>query len=285
MSLIRARMMTTNHTLAATSVSASPTPDAGYPAENLLDPDRTKICRVTATSATFTFTGLGSPWAHALMMTGLGWSVTAQFRLLGDDTPDWNDPAYDSGWQNAYPAAMPFGAGLLGEWAMGGYITPAQAPYYRPILPFYFGGLKTYDNYRLTISDPDGDGKISLGVAAICRMIQLKRNPTTGWSAESVDTTEIRESTAGAPKVARPGTRFDRLKMSFRNVPDEDWPAIHTELKSLGKGTPWFFALRPEAGGADEAFLTLYGTAENYSGFRNDGPNRNSFNLTFAETP
>ena len=285
MSFNRCRLMTSNAALDAASVTVSPAPDAGYPASNLQDPDRSKLCRTTGASAEYTFSVPTSPWVQVLALTGLDYSPTAQIRLRGnDEDAGWTAPKYDSGYQPAYPASFPRGSSPKGRYGKGGYLTPAVAPYYRAIFCWWLPELHARKFWKVNLSDPDSTtGKIGIGVIGLCNMIEMTRNFINPWSLKSVDTTAMIETADGGVKPGRMGTRYRVAEMEFENIPDEDKYFIDLELTNLGKSTPWFIAMHSNDAGADSPFTTLYGTTDFYSGMKDRGPDQNDFKLVFRE--
>jgi hypothetical protein len=275
-----------NHTLDALSISVTPAPDSGYEAANLLDPDRTKICRVTAASITITISMSGNPWVHAMALTGLEYTPSAQVKIMGDDTQNWTSPDYDSGWQGAYPAALGFGGDLFGRYGFGGYVTPEDFPYYRPTLLYHLPTMKTYAWYRIVISDPNNPtGKIGIGIVALLTMIEMSKNFSYGWPLRAVDTTTVRKSTAGQPKSGRPGTRYNVVGLDFRLAPDEEKWAVFEEMKKLGRTGLFFLSIFPASGGVNETFATLYGHLEKLPEITHPLHGRYDMSLTFAEVP
>ena len=281
MTIKRCRLMLENHTLSADSITVSPAPLAGYPASNLADPDRTKLCKVSGSSMTITIRLSQTPWVQALVLTGLDYPVTAQARLQGNSEDVWTSPAYDSGLFDAWPQSYVMGAREFGEAGMGGYVAE---PYHRPVVVLYIGQLLTYEYYRVTITDSTAS-TIALGIAALVPMVEMNRNFTDGWSLRPVDTTDIRRATSGQPKTGRPGTRYEVADLDFKNVAHYEALEMHSHLKSLGQGQYFFIAMHPEDPSGLEPFTTLYGRAAAYSGLRVPGANRADFKLTFEETP
>lgn len=265
-SLNRLRLMLANHVLnlaQTTDVTVDPAPEAGYEAVHLLNPSRSKICRVTGDTMTITFKMNGYPWVHGLFLTGIYYDPTTQFRLKGNSENDgWDDPDFDTGLQAAYVSSVPFGAGLFGDGGFGGYLTKATAPYYRPVLPYYFGALRTDPWYQLTITNAPGQATTGIGVVGLCTVTEMPRNYSVGWKLKPVDSTITRRSTSGDIKKGRPGTRRDDVILSFSHFPKLDFWSFQNALKTLGVASPFFMAMHPESGSGDEAWTTYYGSLE-----------------------
>lgn len=287
MSFNRARIATKNHVfgLSTAAITVAPAPDDGYGKENLLDPARSALCRVTGSTMEIVINTPDYPWVHALFLTNLAYSVTATIRIMGNGENVWSAPDYDSGDLPAYPESMPFGAGLFGSGSFGGYITTDDSPFYRPILPIYFDDLHTHTWWRVFIDNPDGDGTTGVGVVGLCSIVEMARNFSDGWKWESVDTTTMRPSTGGGPKVGRPGTRYDRFHLAFNNVPRIDYLPLRDAIKTLGQSTPTFMALHPESDDGMEAWTTHYGHIEKDGGGVESNPGLFDMSLIFTETP
>lgn len=282
MTLKRARLMLDNHTLTATSVTVSPSPDAGYPASNLQDGQRRKICRVTGATLTAVIRLTTTPWVHALMLTGLGYPVDATVTLKGHTVDgDWSNATVILDNQPAYPSAAAWGGGRWGEYGWGGYIASGLAPYYRAVSAHYFD-LQTWEWYRLTITSPTAS-TIGLGVLGLCSMVEAARNFRQPWTLAPVDPTEMVETSSDDLAPGRRGQSYDTADLDFSNWPSADAWDIHLRLKNIGRRDPVFIALHPESGSVDEACTTLYGRITDYSGLTRLGPNLNKFSIKFRE--
>lgn len=284
----KCRLMPVNHTLSANSITVTPAPVSGYPKENLLDPMRTKLCKVSGGVAEYTIELSNNPWVEALMLTGLGYAPSVKFRLRNKTVnASWEaDLNYDSGstYLSAYPVSFGFGMAGFGEMGFGGYIPAGEAPYHRVVFPHYFGDVYADNFWKLNLSD-SGGGDISLGVLGLCSLIEMTKNFINGWEIVPVDTTEMIETTAGDFTPGRAGTRYEIVRLKFKNIPDSEKWNIHNKLKNLGKGTPFFISLWPESDDAKETWTTIYGRLKSYSGMKSNGLNRSDFSIDIREMP
>lgn len=281
--IIRARLLPENHTVLATSVTVTPAPISGYEATNLQDPDRTKLCKVAGTTLRAVVQLSTAPWILALALTGLGYSYTAKVRIKANTSNDFTTPAFDSGDQDAWPAAMRFGEGQFGSDGFGGYLSTAIAKYWRPVKVIYFDTIQAYAWWEITITDTAGTGYVSLGILGLCEMIEFERNFSNGWKFISIDTTVLKRTTGGQQKIAVPGTRYVRAETEFASYPGAQKWDIHRRLETLGSATPCFFAMHPKDA-KNEAWTTLYGNLT-YSGLTDHGADKNSFSVKFEEQP
>ncbi|MBI5815883.1 MAG: hypothetical protein HZB29_09770 [Nitrospinae bacterium] len=288
--LKRTRILPTNHTLQAVSATCAPAPLSGYDAANLKNPARTKLCKVAGTTMTLNIRLNGVPSVAALAvcggepMRGIGYSVNATIRAWGNDVAaDWTNAKYDTGEIPAYPPAGSFGAGLFGDNAMGGYISPSTSRWWRPVFILFFAEVQAYEYWQIQINDPLGDGYISIGIVGLCSVVELARNITDGWSHTPVDTTQAERTTGGGIKTTRPGVRYVEMSANVKGYPTAEMWSLSHMFMILGETTPCFVAFHPDDE-VNSPWTTLYGTLK-YSGLTRPANNLNDFALTLKEQP
>lgn len=259
---------------------------SGLPASNLAERQPSKIARTAGVDTDETSVTLDFSRAEPVRFVSLvrhNLTQSGAWRLRLSDDPTFGSSLYDTGRIAIWPAAVPFGVGLWGEYNWGGRLSAEEAATYGIQAIHTLDGPVRARYLRVDLDDPDNpNGYLQAGRLVAGPAWQPTVNFQYGWTIEQVDESEVKRSRGGKVYVnARP--RFRRLRFTIDHLEKDEMFGHAYELERIkGKGGDVMVIADPDDTSHAHRH-TIYGALAESAPIINNQPGRYSRRFVVEE--
>ena len=220
------------------------------PIGNLADRHPSRVARTTGTPPEDTLIEVDVGEARPIRFIGLlrhNLTQSARWRIRTASGPELSGETYDSGWLDAWPAVVPFGVGVWGEFNWGGRLNADEARAYGIAALHLIDAAPRHRFVRIDLDDADNPaGYLEAGRLLVAPAWQPTVNLQHGWSIEQVDDSRIVRSLGGQAFVdVKP--KYRRLRFTLEHLGADEMFGNAYELERLkGKGGDVLVMVDPE---------------------------------------